>query len=118
MAEYGQQKQMQVTFTDSDGLELFELLNYYRLMSRMTWTKFILTAFMHYISLDNEMIAQAIKMYMDKRENSMVAGRPKGIGHSQKWKKEQSERMKKRWIQRKAHEQLIKENSNEETTAN
>jgi len=57
--------------------ELYTLIDKFRILSRMTWAEFILTAIGYYILEQNETLGKAILLYIDKRPKP---GRPKNSG--------------------------------------
>lgn len=57
---------------DLDGRELYDYLNYYRLLRRQTWKEFTMEAYATLIGLENEEIANAIIKYMQDM--------PRGVG--------------------------------------
>ena len=107
---YGDKKLINIVFPDKRGHEIWELINYYRVLSRMTWFDFILESIKGYIMLDNEAIAKAIQAYIDYRHRMVKMGRPIGSSVSDEIKKAHSVRMKQYWIdKRNAEATTIKE---------
>lgn len=95
-------KRLSIAFQDPEGKEIAELINYYRVLSKMGWNQFLLEALSLYIGQENDMVSGAIDGYLTRLPNKPRTGRPSGAKQPDHIKSEHSKRMKKNWEVRKA----------------
>jgi len=107
-------KRLTIAFQDPEGKEIAELINYYRVLSKMGWNQFLLEALSLYIGQENDMVSDAIDSYLTRLPNKPRTGRPSGAKQPDHIKSEHSERMKKNWAVRKAFAERAKLTKGEE----
>jgi len=92
-------------FFDSDkGREIHALIDFYRKLLSKTWDQFTMEAICEYIGKENEMLAEAIRLYIDEEVAHRKKGRPVGYKKTPKEIKRHSDVMKAYWKARKEEE--------------
>lgn len=106
-------KTLMLEFKDDEGKELVELINYYRILSKKTWFEFLLSAVRDYIAQENEFVASAVQVYMDKYKNTVKMGKPIGTRRTKASRLQQSKKMKEMWARKRELLAKVGEQSHE-----
>lgn len=102
-------KWMQLPFRGDKGLQIWELVDYYRLLTGMTTEHFLLSAIGNFIEKDNEMLATAVKDYLTYlRKNPRRRGRPYGYTVTDSTRQKLTVKNKETYNARKQLEEEIK----------
>jgi len=86
-------------FNDKKGMEVHELLNYYRMLKKVTWRELVLESLADYIELENQAIADLTREYIKVMPKGI--GRPRTRVVSVSERRQKSLRIKQQWEDRK-----------------
>lgn len=100
-------KSIHIEFSNKEGLELHDLLNYYRLLRKVTWRELVLEGLRDLIATENQPIADAITQYMRIMPKGM--GRPRRRVVTLAEKQAKSNVIKKRWEENEQRKKVIKD---------
>lgn len=88
-------KAIHIEFNEKEGMEIHDLMNYYRILRKQTWREMILEALRDKIAEENEPVAAAINEYMKIMPKGM--GRPRTRKVSVAEKQRKANVIKRRW---------------------
>jgi hypothetical protein len=88
-------KAIHIEFNEKEGLEIHDLMNYYRILRKQTWREMILECLRDKIAEENKPVAAAIDEYIKIMPKGM--GRPRTRKVSVAEKQRKANVIKRRW---------------------
>lgn len=88
-------KSIHIEFNEKEGLEIHDLLNYYRILRKQTWREFVLEALRDLVAQENQPVAIAITEYIKIMPKGMGRPRTRKVSASEKLRKGNA--IKRRW---------------------
>jgi len=88
-------KAIHIEFNEKEGLEIHDLMNYYRILRKQTWREMVLEALRDKIAEENVPVANAITEYIKIMPKGM--GRPRTRKVSVAEKQRKANVIKRRW---------------------